>query len=47
MREGKTTNYIPATRAFDVVGTLRIKMVAPDGTPYGLYFIEQATVIDR
>ena len=47
MKEGKTTNYIPATRAFDVVGTLRIKMVAPDGTPYGLYFIEQATVIDR
>lgn len=47
MKDGKTTNYIPATRAFDVLGTLRIKMVAPDGTPYGLYFIEQATVIDR
>ncbi|WP_397568437.1 hypothetical protein [Schlesneria sp. T3-172] len=47
MKAGKTTRYIPATRSFDVLGTLRIKMVAPDGTPYGLYFIEHATVIDR
>ena len=47
MKAGKTTNYIPATRAFDVVGTFRIKMMAEDGKPYGLYQIEQATVIDR
>jgi hypothetical protein len=47
MKSGKTTNYIPATRAFDVVGTFRIKMMAEDGKPYGLYLIEQATVIDR
>lgn len=47
MRDGKTTNYIPATRAFDVVGTFRIKMLSEDGKPYGLYLIEQATVIDR
>jgi hypothetical protein len=47
MKAGKTTNYIPATRAFDVVGTFRIKMLAEDGKPYGLYLIEQASVIDR
>ena len=47
MKSGKTTNYIPATRAFDVVGTFRIKMLAEEGKPYGLYLIEQAVVIDR
>ena len=47
MRAGKTTNYIPATRAFDVVGRLKIEMVAEDGKPYGLYFLEDAEVIDR
>ena len=47
MKPGKTTNYIPATRAFDVVGTFRIQMLAEDGKPYGLYLIDQATVIDR
>ena len=47
MKSGKTTNYIPATRAFDVVGTFRIKMLADEGKPYGLYLIEQAAVIDR
>jgi len=47
MKSGKTTNYIPATRAFDVVGIFRIKMLAEEGKPYGLYLIEQAAVIDR
>ena len=47
MRAGKTTNYIPATRAFDVVGRLKIEMVAEGGKPYGLYFLEDAEVIDR
>ena len=47
MNAGKTTNYIPATRAFDVVGKLRIEMLAQDDKLYGLYVIEQATVIDR
>ena len=47
MKTGKTTNYIPATRAFDVVGIFRIKMLAEEGKPFGLYQIEQASVIDR
>ncbi len=47
MKPGKTTHYIPATRAFDVVGTLKIHMLSQDGKPYGLYLIDQATVIDR
>ncbi|MEK6257938.1 MAG: hypothetical protein AABP62_04895 [Planctomycetota bacterium] len=47
LRAGKTTNYIPATRAFDVVGRLKIEMVAEGGKPYGLYFLEDAEVIDR
>jgi hypothetical protein len=47
MRAGKTTNYIPATRAFDVVGRLKIEMVAEGDKPFGLYFLEDAEVIDR
>ncbi len=47
MRAGKTTNYIPATRAFDVVGRLKIEMVSEDEKPFGLYFLEDAEVIDR
>lgn len=47
MRSGKTTNYIPATRAFDVVGRFKIEMVSVDGKPYGLYSIQDAEVIDR
>ena len=47
MRAGKTTNYIPYTRSFDVVGRLKIEMVSADGKPYGLYFLEDAEVIDR
>jgi hypothetical protein len=47
MKPGKTTRYIPATRAFDVVGRLRFEMVAADNKPFGLYFLEEAEVIDR
>lgn len=47
MRAGKTTNYIPATRSFDVVGRLKIEMVAEGDKPFGLYFLEDAEVIDR
>ncbi len=47
LKAGKTTNYIPATRAFDVVGRLKFEMVAADDKPYGLYFLEDAVVIDR
>jgi hypothetical protein len=47
MKPGKSTVYIPATRAFDVIGKFRIEMLAQEGKPYGLYVIEQAEVIDR
>ena len=47
LKPGKTTNYIPSTRAFDVVGRLKFEMVAADDKPYGLYFLEDAVVIDR
>lgn len=47
MRQGKTTNYIPATRAFDVIGRFKIEMVSEDGKPFGLYYIEDAEIIDR
>jgi len=47
MKSGTTTNYIPATRAFDVVGRFRIEMISEEGKPYGLYFIEDAEVVDR
>jgi len=47
LRPGKTTNYIPATRSFDVVGRLKFEMISEDGKPFGLYFLEDAEVIDR
>jgi hypothetical protein len=47
MRNGKTTDYIPATRAFDVIGKFKIEMISEDGKPYGLYHIEDAEIIDR
>ena len=47
LKAGKTTRYIPATRAFDVVGRLKLEMVAADDKPFGLYFLEDAEVIDR
>ncbi len=47
LKAGKTTHYIPATRAFDVVGRLKFEMVAADDKPFGLYFLEDAEVIDR
>jgi hypothetical protein len=47
LRAGKTTRYIPATRAFDVIGTLKIEILSEDGKPFGLYFLEDAQVIDR
>ena len=45
MKAGKTTYYIPATRAFDVVGTFQIRPQSEDGKLYGLYVIEDAEVI--
>lgn len=47
MKSGKTTSYIPPIRAFDVVGTFQINMMAEEGKPYGLYFIDQAEVLSR
>jgi len=47
MKAGKTTNYIPSIRAFDVIGKFRIDMQSEGGKPYGLYFIDDAQVIDR
>ena len=47
MKRGKVTSYIPATRSFDVVGRFKIEMISEDGKPYGLYFIEDAQVVDR
>lgn len=47
MKAGTSTHYIPATQAFDVVGTFRIEMVWDDGKPWGLYTIEEASVIER
>lgn len=47
LKAGKTTRYIPATRAFDVVGRLKLEMLAADDKPFGLYFLEDAEVIDR
>lgn len=47
MKEGKSTHYIPATRAFDVIGKFKIEMHSQGGKPYELYVIVQADVIDR
>lgn len=41
-----TTNYIP-NRPFDVIGTFRIEMLAEGGELMGLYWLENARVIDR
>jgi len=45
LRKGKKTNYI-ANRPFDVVGRFRIEMLAEDGKLFGLYWLEDAEVID-
>ena len=47
LKSGKTTNYIPYTRAFDVVGRLKVEMLSADDKPFGLYFLEDAEIIDR
>lgn len=41
-----TTNYIP-NRPFDVVGIFKVDMLAEGGKPLGLYWLEDAQVIDR
>jgi hypothetical protein len=47
MRAGKTANYIPTTRPFDVHGVFRIEPVVDGDKLLGLYSIEDALVIDR
>ena len=47
LRPGKTTRYIPPTRAFDVVGQFKIDLISVDGKPFGLYYIEDAEIIER
>lgn len=46
MLPGKTTDYIP-NRPFDVIGTFRIELLAEEGKLLGLYWLENAQVIDR
>jgi hypothetical protein len=47
LRAGKTTRYIPPTRAFDVVGTFKIALDLVDDKPFGLYYIEDAEIIEK
>jgi len=46
LQAGKPTDYIP-NRPFDVVGTFHIDLLAEGGKPLGLYWLEDAQVIDR
>lgn len=46
LKPKSTTNYI-ANRPFDVVGRFRIEMLADGGKPYGLYWLEDAEVIEQ
>lgn len=46
MLPGKTTDYIP-NRPFDVIGTFRIELLEEEGKLLGLYWLENAQVIDR
>lgn len=47
LKPGKTTNYIPATVAFDVVGKFNIEIKGEQGKLYQMYFIEDAEIIAR
>ncbi|MBS0201367.1 MAG: hypothetical protein JSS49_00600 [Planctomycetes bacterium] len=47
MHAGKTTDYIPPTRAFDVIGRFRINLESEGGKHLGLYYIEDAQIVDR
>lgn len=46
LQPGKATDYIP-NRPFDVVGTFHIDLLAEGGKPLGLYWLEDAQVMDR
>lgn len=47
LKAGKTTDYIPPTRAFDVIGRFRIELVVDRGELLGLYWIDDAVLVDR
>ncbi|MBI1344695.1 hypothetical protein GC163_00250 [bacterium] len=46
LQPNKPTDYIP-NRPFDVVGTFHIDLLAEGGKPLGLYWLEDAQVVDR
>lgn len=46
LKAGKPTDYIP-NRPFDVVGTFHIDLLAEGGKPLGLYWLEDAQVVER
>lgn len=46
LKDGTTTNYIQG-RPFDVIGTMSLEPEEQDGELYLLYFITDATVVDR
>jgi hypothetical protein len=47
MKMGTTVNYIPDTRAFDVIGIFKIEPEGEAGKLFGLYVIDEAEVIER
>jgi len=47
LQAGKTTRYIPPTRAFDVIGTFKIELELVDDKPFGLYYISDAQIIEK
>ena len=47
MQSGTTTDYIPISRPFDVVGRLKIDRQFVGSSIYALYFLEEAAVLTR
>jgi hypothetical protein len=47
MKSGTTTDYIPLSQPFDVVGRLKIDLQSTGSSIYGLYVIEDAAVLTR
>ena len=47
MKAGTTTDYIPLSRPFDVVGRLKIDLQSAGDSIYSLYVLEEASVLTR
>ena len=47
MKTGTTTDYIPISQPFDVVGRLKIDLQFVGSSIYALYFLEEAAVLTR